>query len=173
MYHHLLIKVVLQIVRWVYWANMLDRNIPSCCWLTLYTPHKSLDQNLHLSLWETRCGLYLCVTVVINTLIVHFRLILADSKVKYWIWESLEKALGILQFVFLHVLWCINNGCCECVLHSKIPRDRSRWGLDETAWSNNIIQLAFIIGKEWEMDLIYVFVTFHMKSNAALIILHV
>lgn len=38
-----------------------------------------------------------------NIFIIHFRLILADSKVKYLNWESLEKALGILQSVFLHV----------------------------------------------------------------------
>lgn len=56
-----------------------------------------------MQLWKTSYGLYLCVTVVSNILIVHFRLILADSKVKYLIWESLEKALGILQFVFLHI----------------------------------------------------------------------
>lgn len=55
-----------------------------------------------MSLSETSDGLYLCVTIS-NILIVHFRLILADSKVKYSIWESLEKALGILQFVFLHI----------------------------------------------------------------------
>lgn len=65
---------------------------------------KTRDQNQRLAtLGKNSYGLYLCVTVVSNILIVHFRLIPADSKVKYRIWESLEKALGILQFVFLHI----------------------------------------------------------------------
>lgn len=67
------------------------------------SPIKTLEPNQQFLFYETNFGLYLCVTTVSNILIVHFRLILADSKVKHWNWESLEKALGILQFVFLHI----------------------------------------------------------------------
>lgn len=80
--------------------SLLSRNVgPKSFQWTLYIPHETLDQNQQLftlgnQLWPIslcyRCEQYFNCP---------FRLILADSKVKYKIWESLETALGILQFV--------------------------------------------------------------------------
>lgn len=89
-------------------------------------PHlKTPERDHQCAALQIIYGPYLCATTVSKILIVAFKAYPADSKVKCWIWESLEEAEAILQFVFphifvMHLLWLL--------LHSNVPRGQIKVG---------------------------------------------
>lgn len=70
-----------------------------------------------MSCWGTIRGLYLCVTTVSDTLIVHFRLILAHSKVKYTIWESFRHSTVCVSPYFCDALTMAAASVCSTAIY--------------------------------------------------------